>query len=220
MSSESEEIENKKTAEDNADETKKEHIQQRLKDLGVSDDSVRPKKSWLSRYGNHILVTIAIVLSVIYWLEYRAMESEADAVASNENQQGDVKQATFYPAVNRNQQGMPNQMEWQKRQKKYQENLKKAQKEQEALYKEWQKEQKALQQKAWEAWNNYVKKQQAINKKYMQPNTGNPKGNFPANINNNPQAYGFNAAQQPYRNQAPPSRYQQPYKQNPYYNRW
>jgi len=48
---------------------KQEHIKERLKEMGVASDSVRPEKSWLSKYGNYLMLTVIAVLVAAYWYE-------------------------------------------------------------------------------------------------------------------------------------------------------
>ena len=200
MSSESDGVE-KKTIDDSQQEnTKQEHIKQRLKDLGVSDDSQRPKKSWFSRFGNHIMITAVVVLSVLYWLEYRSMEQNTEVEVSEVTQDTDMNDGSNnnttpyttynpYPVQNpyANQIAQPRvdnprvdnssvektsvaEPEWSQKQAKYQEEMQKAWKEQSLRYQKWQEKQRENQAKAWEAWQNYIKQQQALNDEYMRSN--------------------------------------------------
>jgi len=67
------------------DESKQERIKQRLKDMGVSEDSERPKSSWLSRYGRYAFIVIVGLLVAAYWIEYTKsdMEKESQVASSN-----------------------------------------------------------------------------------------------------------------------------------------
>ena len=55
--------------EENNVQNKQEHIKERLKEMGVSQDSVRPEKSWLSKYVNYVIGATVCVLVVAYWYE-------------------------------------------------------------------------------------------------------------------------------------------------------
>ena len=50
-------------------ESKEEHIKQRLKEMGVSEDSERPKESFVSKYGKYFVAVIFVALLAAYWFE-------------------------------------------------------------------------------------------------------------------------------------------------------
>lgn len=66
-------------------ENKQEHIKQRLKEMGVSDDSERPKKSLLSKYGKYFLLLVVGVLVVAYWFEYSKQDDSASTQVADGN---------------------------------------------------------------------------------------------------------------------------------------
>lgn len=65
--------------------TKRERIKQRLKELGVSDDSVRPEKSLLSKYGKYFVAVVLFALLVAYGLEYSKQDEMVDVQVAENN---------------------------------------------------------------------------------------------------------------------------------------
>ena len=81
-------------------ESKQEHIKQRLKEMGVSDDSERPKKSFLSQYGKYFFLVIIGVLVVAYWFEYSKQDDLTNTQVADNNtasNQGQWNQPYGYP---------------------------------------------------------------------------------------------------------------------------
>lgn len=74
--------------EENDTKNKQDHIKDRLKEMGVSPDSVRPEKSWLSKYASYFIALIVAVLAAGYWYENQNQKQKQDvvgeAVAVNE----------------------------------------------------------------------------------------------------------------------------------------
>ena len=60
------------------EQSKQAHIKERLKEMGVSQDSVRPEKSWLSKNVNFIIIAIVAVLVAAYVYEYKFASSQQD----------------------------------------------------------------------------------------------------------------------------------------------
>lgn len=206
-------------------EDKQEHIQQRLKELGVSDDSKRPEKSWVARYGNYLMISVILTLVVIYWLEYRTIDNtnnhaaEMSAPVSQQpsNSYG-VPYAVQQPTTNYSQPLTREQ--WMEQQEKRRVAMQQAWQEQQARQQEWQKNQYEQRMKAWQDWQNYIKTQQdsyqsnqnGNNAKNVQPNNNafNPHRNMQGY--NVPRYYGPQYGR--------PNNFQQPYNQpNPYVNR-
>ena len=69
-------------------ESKEEHIKQRLKDMGVSEDSERPEQSFISKYGKYFMAGIFIVLIAAYWFEYNKQLGGDEEQAFTYNQPG------------------------------------------------------------------------------------------------------------------------------------
>lgn len=76
--------ENQANEEENDVIKKQEHIKDRLKEMGVSSDSVRPEKSWLSKYINYIIVLVIATLVTGYWYENKKQNSADEIIAANE----------------------------------------------------------------------------------------------------------------------------------------
>jgi hypothetical protein len=70
--------------EENDVKKKQEHIKDRLKEMGVSPDSVRPEKSWLSKYANYFIALIVVALAAVYWYENQKQGVADEAVAVSE----------------------------------------------------------------------------------------------------------------------------------------
>lgn len=79
------ESESQSSVENNDVKTKRERIKQRLKDMGVSDDSVRPEKSFLSKYGKYFMVVVFGALLVAYGLEYSKQDETVDVQVAEDN---------------------------------------------------------------------------------------------------------------------------------------
>lgn len=74
-------------------ESRGEHIRQRLKELGVSEQSERPKPSFLSKYGKYFFIAIIAVLVAAYWFEYsKQTNSEEQQLADATAPTGTVPQ--------------------------------------------------------------------------------------------------------------------------------
>lgn len=69
-------------------ESKQQHIKDRLKEMGVSPDSVRPEKSGLTKYVSYFIVLIVAVLVGGYWYENQKQDNPVDEVVVSE--QNDV----------------------------------------------------------------------------------------------------------------------------------
>jgi len=96
---------------------KQEHIKERLKEMGVASDSVRPEKSWLSKYGNYLMVTVIAVLVAAYWYESNKDldTGMAEQTAHMENDNADINPEYAYDVPPAQQQIMqqPAQEQWQ-----------------------------------------------------------------------------------------------------------
>lgn len=75
------ESESQSSVDSNNEKSKLEHIKQRLKEMGVSDDSERPAKSWLSKYGKFLMIIIAAALVVAYGVEYSKQGATLEVTA-------------------------------------------------------------------------------------------------------------------------------------------
>ncbi len=207
---------NSNTEENNA-QNKQEHIKQRLKDLGVSDDSKRPEKNWFSKYGNYLMISIIATLVAAYWVEYQdndtdsvqqtaQVETPAEPVQKlnphspasqpNHRMQPGNQQHTFM-RHNAMQQRMMQQRAWEQQQMRQQ---------------AWQKrvrEQQTRNRQAWEQWQKQQQAQaanagSASDSVQGQPSTPNQQGPFP-----------YAAPYPQYYPLPSPPVYQQPY-----YNGW
>lgn len=69
-------------------ENKQQHIKDRLKEMGVSPDSVRPKKSGLGKYVSYFIVLVVAVLVAAYWYENQEQKHLVDESVMSE--QSDV----------------------------------------------------------------------------------------------------------------------------------
>ena len=244
MNSKSDVTENE---ESNTAEDKQEHIKQRLKDLGVSDDSTRPKKSWFSSYGTYLMVAIIASLVFVFWLEYSSEEKvvtkrimDKRTVHNQNSNSGPYAptnnmMASSQPQQNKNHQQMmqqhtEKQKQWQQQRQQAWEQQQAERKEwikqqqaQQARRDDWVKQQQAQQAKAWEVWQQRLNEQQA---RYNQRGN-NPQANgyqAPPNGFQVPPNYQYPAANAPQYNQAPgwqpQYQQQQPYPNYPYANRW
>ncbi len=207
---------NSNTEENNAQD-KQEHIKQRLKELGVSDDSKRPEKSWFSKYRNYLMVSIIAILVAAYWVEYQdndtdsvqqtvQVETPAESVqklnqhspASQPNhrmQPGNQQHA--FMRHNAMQQRMMQQRAWEQQQMRQQ---------------AWQKnirEQQARNRQAWEQWQ----KQQQVQTTNAGSVAGSEQGQL--NIRNQPAPFPYAGPYPQYYPLPPPPVYPQPY-----YNVW
>ena len=113
------EIENENTnnaGSDNA-EKKQQHIKDRLKQMGVADDSVRPQKSRLARFANLIIFVVVAVLVVAYAYEYQASTTDSDDTVADQASvpvENTAMQNTVQPVDNSNQQyWQQSQQQWQ-----------------------------------------------------------------------------------------------------------
>ncbi len=225
MESESKDINQSSVKDDvGATETKQEHIKQRLKDLGVSDDSTRPEKSWFSRYGNYLMLAIIVSLGVVYWLEYSNQYNPNEQTVAKVNVPATNPTINFNPHARQttSQNTRKNnpykrnntspdayQAQWLQRQAQHRKAMQQAWQRQQTHQKEWLKQQRDQQARAWANWQKYIKQQQKNNQYYS---AGYPTNQTAGNRKGQPgNTYP--------RNQWPP-RYQQPYSNNPYYNRW
>ena len=79
-------IENENTNNAGSDdaEKKQQHIKDRLKEMGVADDSVRPQKSRLARFANFIIVAVVAVLVVAYVYEYQHSTADNDDAVADQ----------------------------------------------------------------------------------------------------------------------------------------
>ena len=89
------ESESQSSVENNGVKTKRERIKQRLKELGVSDDSVRPEKSFLSKYAKYFMAVVFVALLVAYGLEYSKQDETVDVQVAKNNT---VSNPVFNPA--------------------------------------------------------------------------------------------------------------------------
>lgn len=210
MDSEARDTDKHETEETNNNEqSKKRRIQQRLKELGVSDDSTRPEKKWFSRYGNYLMVAIIVSLGVVYWLEY---SSQRDLTESEVTTDKSTVKASSHQLVNNSSDAShPSRSEWFQKQAQHQQSMQKAWQQHQQRYQQWLTRQREQQARAWADWQNYIKQQQNNRQAFW--------GSYPA-----PQGTGYTSVPpvQPYQTypgwQVPPVA-QRPYTENPYYNR-
>lgn len=224
-----------------ATQSKQDHIKERLKDLGVSEESDRPEKSWYGRYGNYVIATVIVVLSGIYWLEYKAQDTNSDQLAAKTNNTADsiqnsnphvpyAHQKNMMPANNA-QYAQMHQQRMQQNRLKQNEMRKKAWEQQKLRYQQWQKQVREQQEKNRQAWEQYNKQQQAMYERMQSsngvaPNNGQQRNNNPYyaapyrynNQGNNFQNPGNMQPPQGY--QGPPPAYRQPYPNQMYNQRW
>lgn len=231
-------------------QSKQEHIKERLKDLGVSEESERPVKSWYGRYGNYMIVTIVVVLSVIYWLESRTMDknsvqqtaqkdSSVELAQNSNSHVPDVQQNNMMP-VNNSQYAQMQQSRMHQNRQHQNEMRKKAWEQQKLRYQQWQKHVREQQEKNRQAWEQYIKQQQAMSQRSQPLNRNGVIPNNRPQMNTNP--YFSGPYQAPYGNQnnsgqrnnfqgpvnmqppqgyqGPPPGYRQPYPNPGYNQRW
>ena len=236
MENKNKDSESNKAAEEESVQTKQEHIKERLKDLGVSEESERPKKSWFSQYGSYVMVAVAIILITIYWLENKNQDNNPVAQVAQQESPAEQNQNVNPHQPNQmmpaNNQAVP----WmQQNAANHRMMQQKAWEQQKMRHEAWQKQMREQQEKNRQAWDQYIKQQQVMNHRGM-PASGAGQGNMQQQ-NQNPQYAGSypppywnnyqrNQAQGPRNmpryNQAPPNyqappAYQQPYP-NQYYN--
>lgn len=226
-------------------QSKQEHIKERLKDLGVSEESERPKKSWIGKYGTYMAVTVVVTLSAIYWLESGNQDNDSvQQVAAEETSSNQVQNLNPHvPNVQPNNMMTSNnqQMSWQQQNAMHQRNMQqKAWEQQKMRQQAWRKQVREQQEKNRQAWQQYIKQQQAMNQGGMPANGGSQRNMQQQNNNPNyagsyPHPYGNNSNQRNYSqgpgympnyNQAPSNypvpapAYRQPYPNQSYYQRW
>jgi len=194
-------------------EKKQQRIKDRLKEMGVADDSVRPQKSTLARFANIIIFAVVAVLVVAYVYEYQASTVDnGDAVAEQTSTPAEntAMQNTAPPVASSNQQY------WQQPQQQY-DQWSQYQPDQQANYQQDQpknQNDRYAQQRYWPQayqyqppaayWSPY-----GAYYSYQQPAYGGyyPQQNRPqTNMNNQQQAPVYQ----------PPA----PYAGQPYYNGW
>ena len=227
-------------------QSKQDHIKERLRDLGVSEESERPKKSWLGKYGTYMVVTVVVTVSAIYWLESRNQDNDsAQQVAAEETS---VKQVqNLNPHITNVQ---PNnmmtsnnqQLSWQQKNVMQQREMqRKAWEQQKMRQQVWQKQIREQQEINRQAWQQYIKQHQAMNQNrmsqngvaqnnmqqqnnnpyygrpYQAPSRNNYQGNQSQGSGYTP---GYNSGynQAPPNYQVPPTAYRQPYPNQYYYN--
>jgi len=228
------------------EQSKQEHIKERLKDLGVSEESARPEKSWYARYGNYLIGTIIIVLGLIYWLEYRtSVDDSVEQVAQKDVSSGQhqnsnphssdvqmnnqrmawMKQNGMNPnSMNRN---MQQPMTWEEQKLRQQEWQKRAREQQVKNRQAWENQMRDQQARNQQAWEQYRKQQQAMNQARFSARESN-QGNVPQMNNGRPYQGGYpnpygnsnqgNYSQGPGYMQQPG--YWQQYPNQPYPQRW
>ncbi len=161
-----------------AEEDKQEHIKQRLKEMGVSEDSERPSKPWYIKYGVHMAATVLIVIGIVYYLESSRQEEVATADSEH---MGDASMMTANnPSMNTpwssnpsvannrygNNPGLTNNTPLSEQQKKinelqanYQKSLRESQLQEQKRQRERQQQMLELQKKHMQAMNKIYQKQ-------------------------------------------------------------
>ena len=76
---------------------KEEHIKQRLKELGVSEDSERPRASFISKYGKYFLPVVIVVLVAAYWYEYTKQPAMDESQLAGDNDVVTQQPSQVYP---------------------------------------------------------------------------------------------------------------------------
>lgn len=83
--------------EKDGNESKEEHIKQRLKEMGVSEDSKRPEQSLLSKYGKYFIAVIFVALIAAYGFEYnKKTNAEGDTAAESTTSTNAIQQTSAY----------------------------------------------------------------------------------------------------------------------------
>lgn len=83
--------------EENNAQSKQDHIKERLKEMGVSDDSVRPEKSLLSKFSSYVIALIVIVLMAGFWLESNRQDDSSEQVAVSDESYNTEQQYNQMP---------------------------------------------------------------------------------------------------------------------------
>lgn len=210
------ESESNSNTEKNNVQDKQQHIKQRLKDLGVSDDSKRPEKSWFGKYGNYLMISIIAVLVAAYWVEHQdqnndsvqqtiQVETPIEPIQSlnphfpssspDHRMQAGNQQHTFM-RHNAMQQRMMQQRTW----------------EQQMRQQAWQNQMREQQVRNRHAWEQWQKQQQA-----QATNAGSASDSVQGQINtrNQPGSFPYAAPYPQYYPMPQPQVYPQPY-----YNGW
>ncbi len=147
---------------------KQEHIKQRLKDLGVSEDSERPKKNWFKQYGNYFLIIIVALLVVAYWAEYKnqddhsvkKMAKESTSVKQTEHLSIPSSQAEHKIPLNNQK------FSWEQYNAIQQKRMQQAWEQQKIRQQAWRKQVTERRKKDWLAWQQWLKQQQALRQTY------------------------------------------------------
>lgn len=158
--------------EENDVQDKQEHIKQRLKDLGVSEESERPAKSWFSRYRNYLIATVIVVLAAVYWFEYRSQNGsiEQPLAQTNTSIEPMHNSDVYYPHPNFNQTPNPQQQRWMQQQDMYRQ----AMQQREIRRQAWIKQVREQQLKGRQAWDKYIRQQQTMSQRGMPEQNSNP----------------------------------------------
>lgn len=103
--------------EENSVKSKQEHIKERLKEMGVSQDSVRPEQSWLAKYSKYFFLIVISALVVAYLFVYKIQDAGyEETIAQAENPVLPVQQGNpysgYYQNNRMNEYGYP-QGQWQ-----------------------------------------------------------------------------------------------------------
>jgi len=180
MEKKNKDSESNNATEENSVQTKQEHIKERLKELGVSEESERPTKSWFRRYGSYVIVAVVITLISIYWLENNnQVNNHVEQVAQQESPVDENQNQTVNPQqtnqmMTENNQATP----WmQQNAAKHRMMQQKVWEQQKMRHEAWQKQMREQQEKNRQAWEQYRQQQQAMNQRGM-PANGAGQGNM------------------------------------------
>jgi len=209
------ESESNSNEEENNIQDKQEHIKQRLKDLGVSEESTRPEKSWFSRYGNYLMVAVIGTLIVVYWLEYKNQDSKEEQQLTQTEATDVLHNSTpnyFNQQPRSNMQPTPQQKQWMQQQQNM---YRQAMQQQEMRRQAWLKQVRDQQEKNRQAWEQYTKQQQEIYQKRIAASRDNSQ-----NVYSQGNRYMQAPPHYPVPQSARQPVYQQPYSNRTYNNGW
>lgn len=94
------ETESASNEEENNEQDKRDHIKERLKEMGVSQDSVRPHKTWFSRNINYLILSVVAVLVGAFAIEYQSskkMQADSSYIAKQSTVNNQAGNQSGYP---------------------------------------------------------------------------------------------------------------------------
>ena len=199
--------ESQSNVEENDEQSKQDAIKERLKEMGVAQDSVRPEKSWFAKFGKFVLLLVIGVLIGAYWYEAQRMGDTGEESMAQTETPANAAYPSAYGYDNRwtNQ---PPPAPWMQAPATQQENV-------------VREDSANTQADNYNQQNSYWSNQRAY-PGYSQPYRPNYGGYYSAPVP--PQGYAARNDQQRYSGnyQMPPPayRYPNPYDGQTYYNGW